>query len=422
MPRVLRIINRLNLGGPTYNAAYLTKHLAPEFETLLIAGNKDETEASSEFIVDSLGLKARYVNGMYRSLNPLKDRKAFSEIKQIIREFKPDIVHTHAAKAGALGRLAAAQCKVPVIVHTFHGHVFHSYFNSMVNNVFINIERYLAKKSSAIIAISDLQKKELTKDFKICEADKVTVVPLGFDLHRFQTNQTEQRKQFREFYGLDETTVAVGIIGRLVPIKNHTMFLQMVKNVKKSVTQNVKFFIIGDGEDRMKVEAKCNELGITFEAKHWIEDENIRNAELRMQNNFSSTPNSTSRTPHSDIIFCSWMQNIPTALAGLDLITMTSFNEGTPVSLIESLAANKPVVSTNVGGVANVVQENVTGFLTKTSELDIFSQHVKNLVANRGLRDQMGRKGFESVNQKFGYERLVEDVRQLYWQLLNNKK
>ncbi len=406
MPRVLRIINRLNLGGPTYNAAYLTQYLAPEFETLLIAGNKDETEASSEFIVDSLGLKAQYVNGMYRSLNPLKDRKAFAEIKQIIREFKPDIVHTHAAKAGALGRLAAAQCKVPVIVHTFHGHVFHSYFNSMVNNVFINIERYLAKKSTAIIAISDLQKKELTKDFRICAPEKVTVVPLGFDLHRFQNNQAEQRKQFREFYGLDENTVAVGIIGRLVPIKNHDMFLQMVKNVKDSVTQNVKFFIIGDGEDRIRIEQKCVELNIKFSSHHWIENDLERNK-------ISTKPNS-----ESEIIFCSWMQNIPTALAGLDLVTMTSFNEGTPVSLIESLAANKPVVSTKVGGVANVVQDNVTGFLTKTSELEIFSQHVKNLVSNRGLREQMGRKGFDSVNQKFGYERLVEDVRKLYWELL----
>ena len=115
------------------------------------------------------------------------------------------------------------------------------------------------------------------------------------------------------------------------------------------------------------------------------------------------------------------MQNIPTALAGLDLVTMTSFNEGTPVSLIEALAANKPVVSTKVGGVANVVQDNVTGFLTKTSEINIFSQHVKNLVSNRGLREQMGRKGFDSVNQKFGYERLVEDVRKLYWELLNKR-
>ena len=268
MPKVLRIINRLNLGGPTYNAAYLTKYLSPEFETLLIAGNKDETEASSEFIVESLGLKARYINGMYRSLNPLKDRKALKEIKQIIKEFKPDIVHTHAAKAGALGRFAAWQMGVPVIVHTFHGHVFHSYFNSIANRIFVEIERFLGRKSTAIIAISELQKKELTKDFQICDAGKVTVVPLGFDLGRFQQNQAENRNWFREYYGIDEQTVAVGIIGRLVPIKNHEMFLKVVNNVKNGVQQKVKFLFIGDGEDRLKVEQMCNENGLSFTAHH----------------------------------------------------------------------------------------------------------------------------------------------------------
>jgi glycosyltransferase involved in cell wall biosynthesis len=372
----------------------------------LIAGNKDETEASSEFIVESLGLKAKYINGMYRSLNPLKDRKALAEIKQIIKEFKPDIVHTHAAKAGALGRFAAWQMGVPVVVHTFHGHVFHSYFTSLVNRIFVEIERFLGRKSTAIIAISELQKKELTQDFKICNADKVHVVPLGFDLQRFQVHQTENRKWFRDYYGINENTVAVGIIGRLVPIKNHEMFLQVVKNVKNGIQQKVKYFIIGDGEDRLKVEQLCSENGLSFTAHHWLEDKNegLKNS-LYTENN-------------SDIIFCSWMQNIPVALAGLDIVTMTSLNEGTPVSLIEALASNKPVISTNVGGVANVVTENITGFLTKVGEVEIFSRHLKNLIANKGLREQMGRKGFESVNKKFGHERLVEDVRNLYHQLL----
>src|SRR5687767_8954078 len=126
--RVLRIINRFNLGGPTYNVSYLAKFLAPEFETLLIGGEKDDSEASSDYIVKSLGLEPRIIKGMKRSVNPLDDYKAYREIRRIIREFKPDIVHTHASKAGALGRYAAIKEKVPVIVHTFHGHVFHSYF------------------------------------------------------------------------------------------------------------------------------------------------------------------------------------------------------------------------------------------------------------------------------------------------------
>ncbi len=403
MPKVLRIINRLNLGGPTYNAAYLTKYLAPEFETLLIAGHKDESEASSEFIVESLGLKAQYVNGMYRSLNPLKDRKALAEIKQIIRDFKPDIVHTHAAKAGALGRFAAAQMKVPVIVHTFHGHVFHSYFNPVVNQVFVNIERWLARKSTAIIAISDLQKKELSKDFKICPADKITVVPLGFDLMRFQNDQPAMRQKFRSTYQLADDEIAIGIIGRLVPVKNHAMFIQVVKKVLESTHQKVRFFIIGDGEDRTKVEQLCVDSSISFSNKHW-----------QLQSTF--TPDS------APVIFTSWIQDIPLALAGLDLVVMTSLNEGTPVSLIEALAANKPVVSTKVGGVANVVEEGVTGFLANSQDVNTFAQHVKNLIANRHVRESMGRQGFESVNHKFGVGRLTDDVATLYRKLLSEKK
>lgn len=136
MPRVLRIINRLNLGGPTYNAAYLSKYLDDKYETLLVAGMKDETEASSEYIVNSLGLEPRYIENMYREINPIKDYPAYKELVQIIREFKPDIVHTHAAKAGAIGRLAAYNEGVPIILHTFHGHVFHSYFSKLKTRVF----------------------------------------------------------------------------------------------------------------------------------------------------------------------------------------------------------------------------------------------------------------------------------------------
>jgi UDP-N-acetylglucosamine:LPS N-acetylglucosamine transferase len=142
MAKILRIINRLNLGGPTLNAALLTKHLSPEHETLLLAGMKDDTEASSEYILSDMGLKPRYISDMHRSINPLNDVKAFIEIKKVIREFNPDIVHTHAAKAGALGRIAAHQCNVPVIIHTFHGHVFHSYFHPVKTKVFIAIDQH----------------------------------------------------------------------------------------------------------------------------------------------------------------------------------------------------------------------------------------------------------------------------------------
>lgn len=138
MPKVLRIINRFNIGGPTYNAAYLSAYLPPEYETMLLAGSLDEGEESSEHVLDELGLKPVYIAEMKREISPKDDIAAYRKIKQIIKEFKPDIVHTHASKAGTLGRLAAASCGVKVIVHTFHGHVFHSYFGK-TKTAFIKI-------------------------------------------------------------------------------------------------------------------------------------------------------------------------------------------------------------------------------------------------------------------------------------------
>src|SRR5215203_1535879 len=226
MPRVLRIINRLNLGGPTFNAALLTKHLAPEYETLLVAGTKIDSEESSEFICEQMGINYVKLPEMSREISFSKDRSAYKKIKKIIADFKPDIVHTHAAKAGTLGRLAARSMKVPVIVHTFHGHVFHSYFNPLKTKLFLSIERYLAERSSAIIAISDFQKEELANVFHVCKPEKIKVVPLGFDLSRFWDDMDIKRESFLRQYFLEDDEIAICIIGRLVPVKNHAMFLK----------------------------------------------------------------------------------------------------------------------------------------------------------------------------------------------------
>ena len=146
MKKILRIINRFNLGGPTYNAAYLTKYLENDYETLLVGGQHDESEESSMHILDSLGIVPVIIPEMQRSINPILDKIALKKIKEIIHEFQPDIVHTHAAKAGALGRKAAYDLGVKKIYHTFHGHVFHSYFGKIKTNIFKKIERDLAKK------------------------------------------------------------------------------------------------------------------------------------------------------------------------------------------------------------------------------------------------------------------------------------
>ena len=167
MPKIVRIINRFNIGGPTYNATFLTRFLDQEFETLLIGGLPEEGESDSLHIPNAYGVNPTILTEMQREPNFKSDREAYLKIKKIIKEFKPDIVHTHASKAGALGRKAAFACKVPIVVHTFHGHVFHSYFGKLKTFLFKIIERRLAKKSSGIIAISEIQKNELCTIHKI---------------------------------------------------------------------------------------------------------------------------------------------------------------------------------------------------------------------------------------------------------------
>jgi len=384
MTKILRIINRFNLGGPTYNVAYLSRYISPEYETLLVGGAKDETEESSDFIVNNLGLKPVIVEEMMREIDLKNDYAAYKKIKKIIEEFRPDIVHTHASKAGTLGRLAAASCKVPVIVHTFHGHVFHSYFGKLKTSFYKNIERYLARRSTAIIAISEIQKQELVDIHKICPAEKVHVVPLGFDLSRFQENLPEKRKSFREKYALADDEIAISIIGRLVPVKNHALFLEALNDVAGKATKKIRAFIIGDGESRAAVEAKANELGIGTGL----------------------------------LTFTSWIREIDVALAGSDIVALTSFNEGTPVSLIEAQAASKPVVTTNVGGIENVVIPGQTALLCRNNDLQEFSAALLKLVEDDALRAAMAQKGWPHVREKFHYTRLVSDMEKLYSALL----
>jgi glycosyltransferase involved in cell wall biosynthesis len=393
MPKVLRIINRLNLGGPTYNAAYLTKHLSAEYETMLLAGMKDDTEASSEFIVRDMGIEPQYIADMHRSINPLSDIKAFFEIIKIIRSFKPNIVHTHAAKSGALGRLAAFLCGVPVIVHTFHGHVFHSYFHPVKTKIFILIERFLAAISTKIIAISNLQKKELTQDFKICKPEKMEVIPLGFDLKRFTENQEEKRKQFREDYNVAADEIAIGLIGRLVPVKNHRLFLEVIKEIKDKTTKKVRFFIVGDGEERKNIESHAKELNIDFAISNFKNEKAL-------------------------LTFTSWIKNVDYVNAGLDIITLTSYNEGTPVSVIEAQASNKPVVSTMVGGILDVVIENETALLSPSADTNAFANNLMKLIEDDNLRNNFGKKGSEHVPQQYGFKRLAADMEHLYNTLL----
>ncbi len=393
-PRVLRIINRLNLGGPTYNAAYLTRYM-DDFETLLVSGMHDSTEKSSAFIVEELGLKPLYLPEMYRELNPFRDYKSYFQLRKIIKDFKPDIVHTHAAKAGAVGRLAARHEGVPVIVHTFHGHVFHSYFNPMKTRMFLSIERYLARYTTKIVTLSEKQLNELSDDFKIAPRNKFEIINLGFDLHRFSENQKEKRTLFRTEYGIKDDEVAIGIIGRLVPIKNHSLFLKGIKKVADVGNKQIRAFIIGDGELRQQIEKEATNLGITFSA------DKINNCLLT---------------------FTSWIEDVSYCNAGLDIIALTSNNEGTPVSLIEAQAAGKPIASTNVGGIEDIVQKEITALLCPKDDAAGFASALLKLVEDNDLRKRMENAGNEYVMKHFSYQRLCSDMTKLYNSLLNGEK
>jgi glycosyltransferase involved in cell wall biosynthesis len=396
MPKVLRIINRLNLGGPTHNVAYLTKYLDEKYETLLLSGTIDNTEESSEFLIKNLDITPRYIDAMQRELHPLKDYRAYKQIKKIIREYQPDIVHTHAAKAGAVGRLAAAHCKVPVILHTFHGHVFHSYFNPIKTKIFLAIERYLAKKSTCIIAISEIQKKELCENYKIAACEKFTVIPLGFDLEKFNTGKEQKRVSFRKKWHIADDEIAIGIVGRMVPVKNHDMFLTAFAQLLKSTNKKVKAILIGDGECRTEIESKIQELHLTFSTEKNVQQE-------------------------APIVFCSWIKDVENAYPGLDIIALTSLNEGTPVSLIEAQAAGIPIVTTDVGGIKDIVLENETAYIVDSNDVDAFAEKLLLLTENDGLRKDIAAKGFSHVNQKFSSTRLAADMSNLYDKLFKQK-
>lgn len=394
MPRILRIINRFNLGGPTYNVAYLTKYLSPWFETMLVGGMKDSTEESSEFILKEMGIEPIIIPEMLREISFKNDWIAYNKIKKLIEAFKPDIVHTHAAKAGTLGRMAAYNLKVPVLVHTFHGHVFHSYFGKFQSTVYKNIERYLASKTSSVIAISEKQKEEISGVYRIVSPEKISVIPLGFDLSRFLENQEEKRKKFRIKYQLDEDETAIGIVGRLVPVKNHRLFLEAVKYLKENSSKKFRAFIIGDGEAKYEIIRKAKELGLDF----------------------------TLGERKSMLTFTSWIHEIDIAYAGLDIVSLTSYNEGTPVSLIEAQAAGKPVISTWVGGIENIIASHHSELLSPINEPRAFFNNLKNLLENPESRKVFGNSGKNEIIKKYHYTRLVNEMKELYYTLLNMKQ
>jgi glycosyltransferase involved in cell wall biosynthesis len=362
---------------------------------MLVGGQWDESEESSQHILHDLNLSPIIIKEMRRDVSMSSDREAYKKIKQLISDYKPDIIHTHASKAGALGRLAAINYGKAKVVHTFHGHVFHSYFGKIKTNLYKNIERALALKTDKIVAISDRQKLELTKRYQICSADKVEVIPLGFDLNKFQLDKDIKRVSFRKKYCIEDDEIAIGIIGRLVPIKNHQLFIDAICEVRKRTNRRVRGFIIGDGEERENLKQYANSIGLAHV-----------NGEFRGNN-------------PAPLHFTSWIKNIDLANSGMDIIALTSFNEGTPVSLIEAQASNKPIITTKIGGIKNTVLQNETALLVNMNNKEEYINKLMDLIESKELRDRLGANGWAHVKSKFHYERLAKDMSNLYTSLLN---
>jgi glycosyltransferase involved in cell wall biosynthesis len=383
--RVLRIIARLNVGGPAIHAAILTERLAPaRYESTLAAGAVEPTEG------DYLALQGRTlprlvpVRGLGREIRGAQDLAALAALVRLVRRLRPHIVHTHTAKAGTLGRLAAWLCRVPVVVHTYHGHVLRGYFSPAKTRAFVAIERALSRVTDALVAVSPRVRAELL-ELGIGRADRFEVVPLGLDLEPF-ASADRRRGELRHELGLEAGTPLAGIVARLVPIKAHEVLLDAARRLGgRPVPPRV--VIAGDGERRAELEAMAATDGL-----------------------------------RGRVHFLGWRADLPRIYADLDVVVLCSRNEGSPVALIEAMAAGRPVVATRVGGVPDVVIDGESGLLVPEDDAPALAQAIARVLDDRELARRLGAAGRQRVVERFGAERLVRDIDALYARLLTEKR
>lgn len=375
--KVLRIITRLNIGGPTIHTVLLNAKMDPErYESYLLTGTIESNESNMDYFADKYNIKPIYVNSMSREIRLFKDLNTLREIYKIIKKIKPDIVHTHTAKAGMLGRLAAKMANVPTIIHTFHGNVFNGYFGKIKTNFFIWIEKMLAKFSTRIIVISRQQKNELIS-LGIATEDKIGIINLGFQFENVIPVETDKGK-FRQMYSVPNDAKLIGIVGRLVPIKNHILFLDIAEKVINKHT-NVYFSIIGDGELRKDIENKI-----------------------------------LTRNLGKRVFITGFIKDLKPVYADLDLVLLTSNNEGTPVALIEAMACKKVVMSTKVGGVEDFVENGVNGFFFPKAKSESFVREINSWMNNEEKYIEIKSAANKKAIEKFSCVRLIEDMENLY--------
>ena len=386
--RVLRLITRLNIGGPSIQAITLSERLTPRgFTTRLVHGSLGEGEGDMRYLLSS-GTAVDCLPSLRRELSPANDYAAVVRVSAILRDFRPQIVHTHMAKAGAIGRAAAALYNRSVprserarVVHTYHGHVLEGYFSPAKTSLFVGIERLLARATDRIVAISPAIREELLHEHRIGRPEQYRVVPLGFDLSAFSAIDDRGRAAARQSLGIDARAHVVSTVGRLTAIKQHQLFLEAARLIANQ-DQPAIFLIAGDGELRAALEETARDFGIADRVR-----------------------------------FLGWRRDLATIYGASDVFLLTSRNEGTPVALIESLAAGVPGVSTDVGGVRDVLQDG-TGVAVPFGDAAGLASAVREFLGDANRRRAMGERGRTSVVARYGIERLVDDIDALYRELL----
>jgi glycosyltransferase involved in cell wall biosynthesis len=382
--RILRVIARLNVGGPAIQAITLSRRLEDRgWTTTLVRGTEGPQEGSMDHLAERLGVRPLLVSDLGRELSPVRDLRVALALRRIIRRERPAVLHTHTAKAGAVGRLAAVLAgrrRPALVVHTFHGHVLQGYFSPRKERLFRGIERALARTTDVLVAVSEEVRRDLLAH-GIGTAQKLRVVPLGFDLAPFGligSDRERARAEMRQRLGLSPETLVVTLVARLVPIKRVDVFLAGAARLAAE-QPHVRFVIAGDGE-----------LG----------------HELRTSQD--------ARALGERIIWPGFLFDMPALYAASDVVCLCSDNEGTPVSLIEALASGVAVASTRVGGVPSVVRDGETGLLVPAGDPEALARALGRLADDEGLRARLGAAGKEDVVDRFGIERLVEDVDRLY--------
>lgn len=398
--KILQLIARLNIGGPAVYVILLSKELtALGWTNLLVSGMVQSSEGDMGCLAAAKGIQPLYIPELRREISFLDDIKTFLRLRRIIRRSGPRIVHTHTAKAGTLGRLAVLSLNIARkkrrkirVIHTFHGHTFHSYFGPTKTFVFLNIERGLARFTDKIIAISPLQKRELCSRFRIAGEKKIEVVPLGFDLSGYKHCNEKRILERGQYISPDRrSSFLVGTIGRLTKVKNHHMLLQAISILKDMGKLNGFFFLfVGDGE---------------------LRDELIDKAiDLKVQ---------------KEVCFTGWKKDMPAIYGALDMVVLTSRNEGTPVTIIEAMAAGKPVVATDVGGVQDLLGDvqagrtngfslNRRGILVSPDDPDGLAHALLHVRENLESLSGMIQAAREFVTGKYTVKRMIKDMIALY--------